>query len=368
MTDQRFSLDAAGQSVGDHAARGRMRPVLAQPPGASSIAARFDRRSNGITPLRLVLALIVLAMHVWPLGGFGPDPVQRLTAGRVDGGGTLAVLCFFGLSGFLLADSRSRAGTFAFLGRRAARILPAYWVCIVASTIVLGAWYAPKAWLPSFGVGGLTWAGFAANPLPQVNAPLWTLAFEIACYLGVAVVAPRHLGRLIVAAGSLMIWLMIAGAPGSGSALVLAFFTGVALYRYGARIPLDGRLVAIGLLGAFATAGPGIGLVVTAVVLPYAAIWVSTKPWPHLRADFSYGVYIYAFPITQLLVIAGFAAAGPMPLIVATMFVTLPFAAASWFLVERPVLRFQLASPIGATMMSRHRTLSVSDPSATPAG
>ena len=89
-----------------------------------------DPRANGITALRLGLALWVLVMHAWPAGGFGADPLEWVTGGRVDGGGSVAVWAFFGLSGFLLASSRQRLPVHAFAWRRVLRILPAYWVCI----------------------------------------------------------------------------------------------------------------------------------------------------------------------------------------------------------------------------------------------
>src|SRR6186997_1317562 len=46
-----------------------------------------DSRANGITALRLGLALWVLVMHAWPAGGFGADPLTWVTDGRVNGGG-----------------------------------------------------------------------------------------------------------------------------------------------------------------------------------------------------------------------------------------------------------------------------------------
>src|SRR4051794_4880501 len=83
-----------------------------------------DSRANGITALRLGLALWVLVMHAWPAGGFGADPLTWATGGRLDGGGSVAVWAFFGLSGFLLASSRQRLPVGAFAWRRARRILP----------------------------------------------------------------------------------------------------------------------------------------------------------------------------------------------------------------------------------------------------
>jgi peptidoglycan/LPS O-acetylase OafA/YrhL len=55
--------------------------------------------------------------------------------------------------------------------------------------------------------------------------------------------------------------------------------------------------------------------------------------------DFSYGTYLYAFPVQQLLVIAGAHHLGVVPYIVLSIASTAPLAALSWFLVERPANR-----------------------------
>jgi peptidoglycan/LPS O-acetylase OafA/YrhL len=57
-----------------------------------------------------------------------------------------------------------------------------------------------------------------------------------------------------------------------------------------------------------------------------------------LRTDLSYGVYIYAFPIQQLLVICGLGIMNPIVFAIIAAIATLPLAALSWFLVEKPSL------------------------------
>jgi peptidoglycan/LPS O-acetylase OafA/YrhL len=63
-----------------------------------------------------------------------------------------------------------------------------------------------------------------------------------------------------------------------------------------------------------------------------------------LRTDLSYGVYIYAFPVQQLLVICGLASMNPIVFAIVAAIATLPLAAMSWFLVEKPAmsLKFRL--------------------------
>ena len=54
--------------------------------------------------------------------------------------------------------------------------------------------------------------------------------------------------------------------------------------------------------------------------------------------DISYGVYIYAFPVQQLLVLFGAAGLGIVPFVLLAFAVTYPLAALSWFLVEKPAI------------------------------
>jgi peptidoglycan/LPS O-acetylase OafA/YrhL len=58
----------------------------------------------------------------------------------------------------------------------------------------------------------------------------------------------------------------------------------------------------------------------------------------NLRNDLSYGVYIYAFPIQQLLAICGLAVLAPPLFFIIATIATLPVAALSWFLVEKRAL------------------------------
>ena len=98
----------------------------------------MDRdRPNGITALRFFLAAAVVVFHAWPLGEFGLDPVQVLTNGQARNGGSIAIMAFFGLSGYLLIQSRQRSNPVKFAWRRALRILPGYWISIIATVAVL---------------------------------------------------------------------------------------------------------------------------------------------------------------------------------------------------------------------------------------
>ena len=88
-------------------------------------------RDNGLNFIRLFLAILVIVSHAYPIGGFGPDPVL----GDL-GVGSLAVGGFFAISGYLITKSRFRTGFRRFAVRRALRIFPGYWACLIFTAFV----------------------------------------------------------------------------------------------------------------------------------------------------------------------------------------------------------------------------------------
>src|SRR5689334_20563907 len=154
---------------------------------------------NALTSTRLILAAAVVTSHTWPVGGFGSDPhLGDLTLG------SFALFGFFAISGYLLAGSRNRLSLAAFLLRRGARIYPGLWVALVITAFVA----APIGSLVGAGpfdpmsaakfvlnnsVGVLTQPGIgtqlAAVPAAaKWNIPIWTLGFELLCYVAIALI------------------------------------------------------------------------------------------------------------------------------------------------------------------------------------
>ncbi len=169
-----------------------------------------------LTGLRAIAALLVVGAHAafWT-GRYTPD-----VAGGAFSRLEIGVALFFVLSGFLLFRPWLRAAsgaaelpsTTAYLWHRARRILPAYWITVVAT-------YAIYLFRDDAGETGLGWSGFARNmTLTQIYGPghlhtgltqMWSLAVEATFYLLlpvlgwflVVVVCRRawHPGRLAVA-------------------------------------------------------------------------------------------------------------------------------------------------------------------------
>jgi peptidoglycan/LPS O-acetylase OafA/YrhL len=334
----------------------------------------YARAATGFAWIRMVAALVVVIDHSAPLSGTRPNVLPfswHLSIGH------FALMTFFAMSGFQIAESWARkpnAGWFVL--KRTLRILPPLVTVLLVAAFVIGplvtslplrSYFAdPQTWgyTPNgAGLYGLqhTLPGvFTDNPFPRaVNGSLWTLSMEVTGYalvlvFGLAGLITRFRYLLWFALAGLVLldtWLhplvahlRIVQMPLADTVPFLVAFTiGVVLYAYRDRlplVPLVAWLLLIGYVAAHFLLAPA-----DRFVLPLAAGYgaiVLAHRWPSSLARFddwvygSYGVYIWAFPIQQLLALAG------LRTILSLLLVALPLSylagLASWFLIERPTL------------------------------
>ena len=119
------------------------------------------------------------------------------------------------------------------------------------------------------------------------------------------------------------------------------FSAGALLHQFRDVVPARWSLVAVSAVIVLAASFLPNYRLVAAIPLAYAIIVSGAllrNERLRLRTDLSYGVYIYAFPIQQLLVIGGLASLNPFVFAVIAAVLVLPVAASSWFLVEKPAL------------------------------
>ncbi|MBF9060907.1 hypothetical protein HKCCSP123_17125, partial [Rhodobacterales bacterium HKCCSP123] len=240
----------------------------------------------------------------------------------------------------------------AFWAARARRIMPglgaallvtlglAYASGAVAGPTEAAAWFLRALTLVSI-EHRLTGA-FAANPYAEVlNGPLWSLFHEVTAYAVCFVFAALGGTRRPVAAVTLLAVSALAalfaealpGRAGTFAPLFAAFALGMAAHALRDRVPLSTGL-ALAVL-PFVVLAPW-PLAVAA--LGYAALSLSLRaPALRLPGDISYGVYIYGWPVAQVIVHLA-PGIGPIALAATSLAATLPFALASWHLVERPAL------------------------------
>ena len=328
----------------------------------------FDPRANALNSFRLALATAVILWHTFPLTGRHlPFAVHQLfSQAWVDG--------FFAVSGFLITSSwlsRPRLGV--YFAARALRILPGLWICLTVTAFVIApigvaiqggsaarlllssapVEYVVKnsaVWIFQVDIGGTP----RGIPDPGMwNGSLWTLQYEVLCYIAVAglglvgLLARRWF--LLAAMALAVTWAALASYPLDGVATVaqngarfaVMFLAGALLHHFRDMIPARWSLVAVSVAVVLVTTLLPDYRLVAAIPLAYAIIvsgaLIHNERF-RLRNDLSYGVYIYACPIQQLLVICGLGTLNPIVLTIIAAVATLPFAAMSWFLVEKPAM------------------------------
>ena len=334
----------------------------------------LDPRRNSLNLIRLVLAAAVLYAHSFYLAGAGTGPDL---AGENAGG--WAVAGFFTISGFLITASRFSNGFGTYLVHRIARIFPAFLVCLLVTV----AFFAPIGYLAQNGnlSGYLTTETTPARfvfinlflqmrafdvaftpaqvPFPgSWNGSLWTLYYEFQCYLliGVAAMIPvvrRSVWPLLVLFGvsvaayaNLETVSRYLGDPSFALLLrLLPFFLGGCIIQLLSRRIglhwLPGILAGMAALLLIAVI-PTWGGQLASPLIAYFLLWFSTVlPSPALakRHDISYGFYIYAWPIQQLLAVYGMHELGLLAYNLLAVAGTTLLALGSWLLVERPVMR-----------------------------
>jgi peptidoglycan/LPS O-acetylase OafA/YrhL len=342
-------------------------------------------RDNNFDLIRVVAAFTVLFAHSRALSG-APLPHPELTLRGFDAS-AVAVDVFFFTSGFLVAGSLfSRANIFEFAWARAMRIFPALWAMLLITVIGLGLFVGTLPAAEFFGsaitrdyvahcatlVNGVRYhlpGLFADNHLPDiVNGSLWTLPIEWRLYeylaAGWVLLAFRPASRvaafryampaaaLILMAAAIKTF-FVAHARDGALVPTFMFFYGAALQMWRARINLS-FVRGAALLAALGAASLNWGafLAVYLATLGPLVLHFAYLPGGPLRAynrvgDYSYGVYIYAFPVQQALiaVIPGLSLTG---LNIYAPALTLACAALSWHFLEKPALDWKLV-PAAAT-------------------
>lgn len=354
-----------------------------RPDGPVPAAATLRRNRNSFDTLRLVAATMVFVSHFLGMAGLGEPHVAPLQATL----GSAGVYIFFAMSGFLVTDSVMRGASLPFYtASRVLRVYPGLLACLTVC-VLFGAmvttvgrtayWHSTETHL--FMLGNLFPLGlpafitlpgvFEGARWPAVNGSLWTIKYELTCYAALAAVylaSARH--RRAVAALILTIGLlvMIAGMrsydPAARESYVefeLASFLRLAtpffvagLLRAYLTVP-RARLIypATALAVLYAVLLPfGGSMIVAVALLSVMTIGVGSSSYLRIPAlgrvgDLSYGIYLYAYPVSNLATIAllpRWGVASTMGL-AATTIVGLSFL--SWTIVEKPTLALKARVP-----------------------
>jgi len=357
-----------------------------------------DSRDNNLNLLRFLAAFAVVWSHA-ALVAYGDMAIEPLVLETGYTLGHLAVNVFFVISGFLIAQSLQRSKDLVeYFSARFLRLVPGLFVAAMVTAFIIG------PLLSDLGIAGYfsqlaTWAyvpltssmlidngelpGVFANvpSAHELNGSLWTLRWEALAYIGLAILGSVGLlttklryglffGLFLALYIGVTLWSDLRDTIAPIDHVFrfgLCFLLGTFAFVYREKIPLS---IFIGLpLATLPVLLRDTGLYQLALVtaIGYAMLWLAFIPKGNLRkfnnwGDFSYGIYIYGYPVKQVLItvlpqldaLALMAIASP---------IILTLAIASYYLVERPAMRqrFLVADRVRNWLMRiRHNRLAPS--------
>lgn len=344
-------------------------------------------RDNNFNLIRFLAAALVLYSHAYPLTGTPGEPLEKLAGFSL---GHFAVDIFFAVSGFLVGGSllgKQRLGP--FLRARALRIFPALLACSALTAFVVGALHTRLPalayfrdvdtwrfalqnatcwpWPIRYGLPGV----FEHLPYPvAVNGSLWSLPFELDMYAALALagllaytgprlLSDRVLRMLILVVAGIAIFAYASNETFSfatgftkrqGIRLSALFATGTAFYVLRERIPLSRVWLAVALAGLASALVWGHAVAaVYSISLEYLVLWLACVPKGFVRryntlGDYSYGFYLWAFPVQQS-VMAWRPGTSRLGLVLWAGLPTLALAVLSWHLLESPMLALKDRRP-----------------------
>ncbi|MFT3788727.1 MAG: acyltransferase [Tepidisphaeraceae bacterium] len=364
-------------------------------PGAQSAAVR-NHRKNNFDFLRLFLAALVVLSHSYAIGvgSEAGEPLARLLRHRIFDThvtfGMLAVDGFFIVSGYLITASWERKkSTLDYFHKRVARIYPGFVVCAALCVYALpplvmsGDWHTAPPHKFLFDTARLYFTSypldadgrsiiFLGNAHPRTsNGSLWSIPYEFWCYIGVALLgvfgAIRRSSALVtvfvIAVLTSFVFSLaniqfggswfgkVFGFPPFWARLLPCYLSGMVLYRLRDTLkltPMGGLISTLGLVVLlFVPHGWSIGLPTFGA---YLLLWLATEQrLPHLNVtrfgDWSYGTYLYAFPIQQLLVFYNGGRMNPLWLCAIALPLSLLAGALSWHAVERWFVKGRTEKP-----------------------
>lgn len=324
--------------------------------------------TNNFDFIRIVAASMVLFSHHFALTGQAEPSFFRIYSL-----GGLAVAIFFVISGYLVTISWYRdPHLLRFAYRRFLRIWPALTLVVVLATFVLGPLVSTLP-VSTYFEHGATYAYlrtlflhvhyvlpgvFEGNPFgPSVNGSLWTIPFEVRCYiaLGIAGLAGLLKSRafFLLCITAYIVWFLansnadVTGTMHYGRELSAFFLLGAAMAvlepSWRAKPLAWYAIAAIVFAGLWAIGWRHTAML---VALPLVVIHTGTRCTPVIHragrfGDPSYGIYLFAFPVQQLLVMHLWPHAGFWPTLLGAALFTLTLAFASWHLIEKQALKMK---------------------------
>jgi len=330
-------------------------------------------RKNSYDVIRLLAAASVVFSHSFAVTGHMQPKIGVANLG------TVGVWVFFILSGYLISKSWDQYPRFnIFFAKRALRIFPALIVSTLATIAAVGLFFTTVPFM-QFLFDQETWTylnnillyntqytlpgAFDTNILPRgINGSLWTLAYEFTMYLTVAVIGVLKLYKKIppiafwIVLFLLSLAMVIFGREIFSLSvfylmlnelipLALMFFSGILMSKHESKIKLKVSygVVSLAYFVGLSYAFPSAVSLFAATFLAYALFSLGSSPkfsWVGKLGDFSYGLYIFSFPIQQMIASVTHTT-NAYKMFALSFALTLIVAIGSWYLVESKALQLK---------------------------
>ncbi|MBN9382549.1 MAG: acyltransferase [Chitinophagaceae bacterium] len=284
----------------------------------------------------------------------------------------LGLPSFFFLSGLLVTQSLDHSSSWKhFLWKRILRIYPAACLSVLAAALIMGPvvttlplkeyflsplLYRYLATCSLLHISFLLPGVFSHSVLgsPAVNASLWTVSMELKLYIGllltwqIPVVWRKRLWPpLIIAAIVCYTWKVqyIPVFYRPWFTFGVQFLSGTLCYHYKDKIIIPSYgMILIPLLILFSI-WLHIWLYTAYLLIPALVICAGAFAVPWIKKitpkpDLSYGIYVFAFPVQQL--VANYLhPAGPLQMLTLSLIAVCPLAILSWYAVEKKALQLK---------------------------
>lgn len=332
------------------------------------------RPTNSFDILRLILASFVLISHCCYIQKVSSPDIILFSNGQTYLG-EIGLLGFFGLSGYLLTNSYCKTkNSYQFLVNRFLRIFPGFWVCLIITAFII----APVIYIFEGGtinqypIKG-SWGAMnyirsnifldiqQANIrnvlnsvwLKNLNGSLWTLIFEIECYvmtliLGLFGFFNRRIYFITLYIVIYLLFIYVSynktafsiyhyEIEYSNSKLITSYFTGTIFYLFQARLNKIKYFSIILFIILLILLKTSFATLYLPLIIPFLFLSLFGLFKTNIKYDISYGLYIYSFPI-QLLVYIFYPNSNIYLYILFSLILTSVFAFASYLLIEKPAL------------------------------
>lgn len=325
-------------------------------------------RKNNLNLIRLLAATTVAFSHSYYFAGqLQNEPLLKLTGNITLG--YFSVFIFFVISGFLVAQSFNLSQSiFSFWASRVLRLYPALIVVLVFSAYILGPIfttldagdYILRDEVRLYVIDNIFFNEHTNLPgvfVGAVNGSLWSLRYEVYAYLllfcfGVFGLISNRAAINAVAILFLLLYtkepIGMVILPSSWNNVIsvplAGFFWGTLVYVNRNHIDCKISYAVVGIFLYILLRQHIWSHAIFILTIGYCVLTLGFHR--HLQFnislpnDYSYGIYLYAFPIQQAIVNIKKIDSALM-LFTITMMLTIPLAMLSWHLVEKPALRLK---------------------------